>query len=120
MEFNEELYQKIHLHLHNQLKGVDKQDFEQVLSQNPELVDEVAKHKIAEDFVIDSYLLDVKKTAQEVIREKHQAANRGKWIGGIGLLAIATGLSTYYLSNTPEKPLGSMKESRYETPKTLS
>jgi hypothetical protein len=119
MEFNEELYHKIHLHLHNQLKGVDKQDFEQALSQNPALVDEIAKHKFAEELVVDTYLLNLKKTAQEVIIQKRKAARGSKWIGGIGLLTIITGLGTYYFFNTTEKTLGPIRSSHHETHRTL-
>lgn len=103
MEFNEATYDRIYKYLHNQLTEADKQDFEQAMAQNPDLVSEIEKHKNAEAMVLDAYLLEVRSQTQHIIQQKRQQANLKKWLGGGSLLLMLSAGIALYLNSSQEQ-----------------
>lgn len=96
MEFNEATYDKIYKHLHNQLTKADKEDFEMLMSQNPDLVGEVEKHRNAESMVLDAYLLGVRQQTQNLLIQKRKHTNLKKWLGGSSMVfVLSAGIATY-------------------------
>ena len=95
-------YDKIDLYFSNSMSNAELADFENELTNNLELREEVSTQKELRDIVIGSSLSDVRSLMENDLNNKSIPAKKGKAIWGIIGLTLITSLGIFiYNDNQP-------------------
>ncbi|MFT5914522.1 MAG: hypothetical protein ACI81T_001011 [Bacteroidia bacterium] len=106
MQFGKHTYEQIEQYLSGELTGADLANFEQKITQNAELAEEIEAHKTAEDIIFQNGLLDIQAQLQS-IHSNHTVPIPPKPKGGnwkiytITALVGTALLPTLWLTNQP-------------------
>jgi hypothetical protein len=95
-----EKYDHIQEYLEGRLIGLELLDFEHRYKTDLSFQEEVEQHRLANEAIVDHYLLQVKTTAQQVVRKKAIEKNRRNWGLGLGAIGLL-GAAFYFLFPSP-------------------